>query len=175
MEETRFGFKLIQGHKSTVAECRPLGSQPVQQGLFPFGQGRCLIFVCFPSVTEREFVSLVRTAQPAVAVELRRAPRFDIGRLTRQLVFKFFEDAKCRYYDPIPHPQPDCNDLKNWLAPALDISEKDTARPIMFFLSDAEDTRVLRQRIYNAFADSDRNWEVYDVGKCCPESGPTAP
>ena len=53
----------------------------------------------FPTVTEREFLQTLEYAEPSYVLEFRSAPRFDIGKLTRQLAFQAFSDHGSTYID----------------------------------------------------------------------------
>ncbi len=163
MQKANFGFGVIEGGKPPHDGFHTPDPKLVQAGLFPFGQGRSLIFVSIPGVTEQEFVALVQIAQPAFAVELRRAPRFDIGRLTRQTVFERFEDAKCKYLDPAPKGDAGGDDVKNWIGPTLDVFRQNSGRPIMFFVSTSQDTDLLRRNICNALGCWDGEWQIFEV------------
>jgi hypothetical protein len=160
MEKASLRFGLIEGRKASH-NCT-VNSEWVQGGLFPFGQGRSIIFVCIPGVTEREFASVVHDGQPAFAIELRQAPRFDIGHLSREVVFKWFEQAKCKYLDPAPHPC-DADELKKWIRQTSDIFLSEGGRPIMFFVSTAQDTHALRSGVYEALGCSEGEWQVFEV------------
>jgi hypothetical protein len=163
MQKASFGFKLIEGHKGSRDHEQAPVVKFVQAGLFPYSQNRSVIFVFIPGITEQEFVSLVRVAQPAFAVELRRVPRFDIGRLTRQSVFKWFENANCKYIDPIPKREADSDDLKRWIGPTLDLFRENSQRPIMFFLSTTQNIRELRQAVCDALGCAGGEWTIFEV------------
>ena len=70
-----------------------------QGNLFPTPRPGLLIFVYFPDVTEQEFRDTVNYAKPSKVLELRSAPRFDIGSLNRKTVFDLFEREHVTYID----------------------------------------------------------------------------
>ena len=163
MQKASVGFGIIEGGKSSRETDQPSTFKFVQTGLFPYGAGRSVIFVYIPGITEQDFVSLVQTAQPAFAVELRRAPRFDIGRLSRETVFKWFKRANCKYLDPAPRSAVDKDDVEGWIRAAADLFRAESGRPIVFFLSTAQDVNALRQSVCNALGCFDGDWQVFEL------------
>lgn len=167
MQKAQFGFTVIEGRKSSYSACQAASQKAVQPSLFPFGSGRSIIFVSIPGITEREFASLVQLAQPALAVELRRAPRFDIGRLTRQAVFKWFDEAKCAYLDPVPWRESDETAFRRYIGNTLE-AKKHSDRPIMFFMSTAQDTDSLRCAICDVLKGLEEDWQIFEVPGSLP-------
>jgi len=70
-----------------------------QGNLFAAPRRGLLIFVYFPDVTEEEFRNTLINAKPSKVLELRTAPRFDIGNLNRQLAFQLFSEYDAKYID----------------------------------------------------------------------------
>jgi hypothetical protein len=162
MEKTSFRFGVIEGGKS-FDDYRPVESKFEQSSLFPYGQGKSIIFVCIPGISEQEFLSVVQVAQPAFAVELRPAPRFDIGRLSREVVFKWFELANCKYLDPVPRRDANVDDVEKWIRATAEIFRTKIARPIMFFISSTQNTRALRKAVCDALGCTEGNWQIFEV------------
>jgi hypothetical protein len=77
---------------------RPVETGP-QATLFPEARPGVVIFVCFPDVEEREFVSLLENARPSFVIDLRIVPRFDVGRLNRDRAFDLSDAMRTRYID----------------------------------------------------------------------------
>jgi hypothetical protein len=73
-----------------------------QSLLFPLPIRDLLIFVVFPLVNEEDLTKPLEIARPCTVLELRRSPRFDIGRLNRRLAFEWFEAIHSKYYDLPP-------------------------------------------------------------------------
>lgn len=74
--------------------------EPSAQGtLFPIPRRGLLILVQFPDVSEQEFRETIEYAKPSFVVELRSSPRFDIGRMNRQLAFQVFQRQNATYLD----------------------------------------------------------------------------
>lgn len=71
-----------------------------QQGaLLAYHQEALLILVDFDAVTEADFLQLVLNARPQFVIDLRVAPRFDVGLLNRRNVFALFEQISAKYID----------------------------------------------------------------------------
>jgi len=74
--------------------------EPKSQGmLFPLPRYGLLILMRFPDITEEEFRETLEYAKPSFVLELRASPRFDIGRLNRQLAFQVFQAQNAAYMD----------------------------------------------------------------------------
>jgi hypothetical protein len=163
MQKTGFGFGVIAGGKSAEGGRKSLESRFVQARLFPFVSGPSIIFVCVPQVSEQEFVSVIRLAQPAVAVELRRAPRFDIGRLSRQTVFKHFEEAKCKYIDPFPSREALSENIRRYIGAMVDEVKKNSGRPLMFFVSSTQHREQVSSLVCDCLGCLDQEWQIFEV------------
>jgi hypothetical protein len=70
-----------------------------QSSLFPDRRRGLLIFVYFADVTEHEFMQTLEYSEPSYVFEFRSAPRFDVGKLTRQLAFQAFSAHRSIYVD----------------------------------------------------------------------------
>ena len=71
----------------------------LQATLFPVSRRGLLIVVYFPEVTEQEFRETLEYAKPSFILEMRSAPRFDIGTLDRQQAFQVFKRHNANYLD----------------------------------------------------------------------------
>jgi len=58
-----------------------------------------VVFVSFLQIEDQDFFEVMEYAQPSVILDLRVAPRFDLGKLTRSLAFQIFEQVKASYID----------------------------------------------------------------------------
>jgi hypothetical protein len=70
-----------------------------QTNMFATTRAGLFIFVYFPEVSEEEFRNVIEYARPGVVVDLRWSPRFDLGRLNRNLAFQMFERQRSCYID----------------------------------------------------------------------------
>src|ERR1700732_3453110 len=100
-QEHNARFQIISGVKRNdiTAETFVAANPNAQATLFPTPRPGLLIFVFFPDVTEDEFKKTLELAKPAMIVELRNTPRFDIGRLNRHIVFQYFDREHSKYLD----------------------------------------------------------------------------
>lgn len=57
------------------------------------------MFIDFDAVSESDFLTAVLTGRPRIVLDLRLAPRFDLGTLNRRLVFSIFDQIGAQYYD----------------------------------------------------------------------------
>jgi hypothetical protein len=91
----RVHLHLVPAHKHEAET--PL---PFTQGvLFPLPESDVLLFTDVAKATAHEFVRLIEESQPKWIVDVRVAPRFDFGRLTRKAAFALFEKKRSRYLD----------------------------------------------------------------------------
>src|SRR5580765_8003789 len=95
------GFKVITSSDNSKEFLPSPPTLGVQEALFPFEASHLLVFVSFPEVSEDEFVSALNSLHPRVIIELRKAPRFDIGKLNRQVAFECFQRIGSSYFDLI--------------------------------------------------------------------------
>lgn len=86
-------------HSLTQLASSDLESKATERSLFATRDTSILIFADFDNLGEAEFLSFLVAASPKWIVDLRRAPRFDVGNLNRKLVFSFFEKEGSRYFD----------------------------------------------------------------------------
>ena len=125
-------------------------TKPDQQGvLFASPRPGLLIFVYFPDVTEDEFRNTVMHAKPAQIVELRSAPRFDIGNLNRQSAFRLFSEQNAVYID-LPSSVPttwDVGHLLSYLESFIRNSHLSAERPLMILLNKANLESGMEKRI----------------------------
>lgn len=60
---------------------------------------RLMVCMEFDSVTEAEFLSVFTHVRPRFTIDLRAAPRFDLGSMNRRLVFSLLEHWATKYID----------------------------------------------------------------------------
>lgn len=139
-EERRAGFKRIR-KPQRVAPTEDQFVEPASQGLlFPVPSQDLLVFVVFPLANEEDFTRPLEYARPVAILELRRSPRFDVGRLNRQLAFQWFESIHSRYYDLPPmlgSADASTADPVQMVARFLNESGNQVNGPVMILLSHA--------------------------------------
>jgi hypothetical protein len=164
--KTARGFKLIAGTgRNEMQQTAPAMTDSVQQSLLPLRSHRCLIFVSLPDVDHRDFVSLLESAGPAVVVELRRIPRFDIGPLNRQSIFDLFRQQGDVYLDfGTGEFEGSSNEdhlpLKVQKTLQHYVEQK---RPFMFLTSTAQEPPSFSKSILKWLQKSNEPWEIYEV------------
>ncbi len=108
-----------------------------QSSLFPQPKPGLIVFISFLEIHDNEFIDAIQHAQPSSIFDLRLAPRFDVGRLTRETAFALFANAHAKYFDITaavmmgkPHEE-----VIRQLSALLASGEIDMSRPIMFLLA----------------------------------------
>lgn len=99
MHRERSGLQLVKS-RQRVDLSRADFCEPGTQGLlFPVPKRGAVLFVHLHSITDVEFKEILEIAAPAFVLDLRAAPRFDIGRFNRRLAFAAFERCNSVYID----------------------------------------------------------------------------
>jgi hypothetical protein len=157
------GFQVISGGESQRKEG---GTDTVglQQHLFPFRSRRLLVFVSFASVTDTEFLSTLESIGSATILDLRRAPRFDIGKLSRQVVFGLFRRLGSTYMDLTVGAEEERDRilLEDRLKKAL-VAYEEQKRPFIFLVGRVENHPELSGEVVKFFNRSDEKWEIFQV------------
>ena len=162
---------------------KPIGGDdfrvaPWQQTLFAVPLPNLILFVHFDSVSESDFLAAIVNARPKYVIDLRVAPRFDLGTLNRRLVFSIFQQIGAQYYDVagklgVRSP----GDAK--LNPSLLIDElrtlvfRDKQRidgPIAFLVGDRQADEAYEASVArNLDSLSEKGWELLRVPHVIPE------
>lgn len=123
-----------------------------QELLFPLPRNGLLIFVHFPDVTEEEFRATLEHAKPAFVLELRSSPRFDIGRLNRQLAFQVFRSQNTTYLDLTSSlmGKADGEAVLARLKEFLQTAKPTFERPVVFLLNRSESSAGLVSGVLDA-------------------------
>lgn len=99
MSDQTNGLRLVPKHRPLDALHPLRKALPAQNVLFPSGGNHLLVFVTFSRLSDCEFLESLQLVCPRIIMDLRRFPRFDVGRLTRRLAFEHFEQTHTRYVD----------------------------------------------------------------------------
>jgi hypothetical protein len=136
-----------------------------QSGLFPRLKSGLFIFVFFPDVTEQEFRTTFEYSEPSLVMELRKSPRFDIGRLNRREAFQVFANHHSTYVDLTSSSMGkfDGEDLVSTVKQFLTIKKPAFDRPIMFLLDRSASAHPLTNQILQALRDITPEPEVCEV------------
>jgi hypothetical protein len=148
------GYTVIEGGANRPREHAPVPG--IQGTLFPFPDSRSLVFSRFSDVSQNQFISLLANLRPAFIVDLRRVPRFDVGRMNRQIAFEHFMKNDCVYVDLSTIDEGAHQKLK-----AIRRRVEAHPRPILF-LTDGPSGRRLEDGVVNVFYDADKKWNVYE-------------
>lgn len=73
--------------------------QTWQSNLFASTDPSLFIFVNVELLDERDFLTVLVASKMRFVIDLRQAPRFDIGSLNRRTVFALFERCSAKYFD----------------------------------------------------------------------------
>lgn len=166
-EERKKKFELIRKPRRVPASEEQFVESASQSLLFPMPRHDLLIFVVFPLVNEEDFTGPLEFGRPSAILELRRSPRFDVGRLNRQLAFQWFEATHSRYYDLSPmlsSSDSSSADPVELVATFLKNSRNHINGPVMILLSHAhaaEGDNDIVGEITRLFASaSDHSWKT---------------
>jgi hypothetical protein len=135
--------------------------------LFPLPKKDLLLFLLIPGVTEEEFTAALDYAKPVIILELRRSPRFDIGRLNRQAAFEWFERSHSKYYD-LASQYAATDDDSHWDSLALveAFLKRAGSRvegPVMLLVND-RGTENLATLIAQRFATASKSaWNTFEI------------
>lgn len=135
----------------------------MQQSLFLSEKARAIVFVCFPDVTEGEFVNAVEHVKPAAVVDLRKAPRFDIGKMSRHLAFEIFRRQGSLYIDLNSGAGSSDDQLLFSIRNTI-FAHRQKGKPIMFLVSATQSSSPpLLDFIVECFKGTDEAWEILQV------------
>lgn len=149
-----------------------------QHTLFARSQPNLIIFVQFEVVNESDFLAAIINARPKYVLDLRFAPRFDLGSLNRRLVFSVFQQVGAQYYDVAGKlairsardtryaPPSLINDLRTMVFRGKSRIEG----PIAFLVGNQQaDERYETSLVAQLDAFSDKGWEILRVPSVVPD------
>lgn len=156
---------------------------PAQPSLFPLPERNALFFVYVARASASEFMDLIDQAQPSWVIDVRVAPRFDFGRLTRRTVFAAFASRRCAYIDLGARLQIETRQDARWnpvfVAEELSMSFKKEGKsffgPLLFLFDDEKLLYAADEKIPGALRPSPTNgWKTF-VMRCDGSRGSYAP
>jgi hypothetical protein len=159
-------FEVLRSAKRLSPKPEDFIESEHQANLFASPKRGLIIFMYFPDVTEEEFRATVEYAKPANILELRSAPRFDIGTLNRRLAFDVFEHQNSTYIDlGCPGKESRNFDYLLWECKSvLKDSKVRLGRPMMFLMSkddaDAGLPAAIRQLVSSVLPEYNEVFEV---------------
>ena len=123
---------------------RDAQKHPVQKTLFPERKPGVVVFLEFSAMTDRELVEVMEDEQPGYIFDLRLAPRFDLGSLSRESVFELFSRISARYVDStsvLTRGQPRTA-VFDTIGRVYSTATADLSRPVVFILGNAGSSAV---------------------------------
>jgi len=170
-ETTRQRLHLVRSPRRAEISAQDF-QEPGSQGmLFPLPRHGLLIFIHFPDVTEEEFRETLEHAKPSFVLELRSSPRFDIGRLNRQLAFQAFRSQNTTYLDLTSSlmGKIDREAVLSSLRKFLQTTKPSFERPVVFLLNRSESDEGFMKRVLDTVTSfSSLASEVYEVPRFVP-------
>ena len=158
MSELSTKFTVIPGRRRIAIDSNCFTAEQLgpQTMLFPEARSGIVVFVCFPDVEEREFVSLLECAKPSFVIDLRIVPRFDVGRLNRDRAFDIFDAIGTQYIDltSILVIGSSTKDTVVRFRDFMATTNFDLSRPVVFLLSRRETSVATDSEILDALAAS---------------------
>jgi hypothetical protein len=97
-DESDRGLRIIASKQRLAISAELFARNNPQASLF--GEDEWLIvFINVSEINADDFAKAIMYAEPCVVLDLRLAPRFDVGSLNRERVFELFHAAKTTYVD----------------------------------------------------------------------------
>jgi len=165
-ETGRSRLQIVRAPQRATIKPDDFRDQGTQSSLFPDRRRGLLIFVHFADVTEHEFLQTLEYAEPSYVLEFRSAPRFDVGKLTRQLAFQAFSAHRSIYVDLTsslmgkPDGEALIGELRHFLADARLSFE----HPVMFLLNSRELGEGFTAKVLDAISSfNSAAPEIYEV------------
>ena len=72
---------------------------PAQDSFLPSSQPQTLIFLAWSKASSEDLLDIFELSKPKLILDMRVAPRFDLGQLNRKRFFDLLRDYDCRYVD----------------------------------------------------------------------------
>jgi hypothetical protein len=152
-----------------------------QHTLFAGSLPNLILFVHFEAVSESDFLAAILNSKPKYIVDLRVAPRFDLGTLNRRLVFSVFQQVGAQYYDVagklgIRSPRDSKLNPSHLIDELRTIVFRDKQHvdgPIAFLVGDQqaeEDYETLLANKLDML--SEKGWELFRVPRVLPDKRP---
>lgn len=71
----------------------------LQESFLPSSQASTLIFLAWGKISFDDIMDVFELTKPKMILDMRVAPRFDLGQLTRKQFFSFLRQYDCQYVD----------------------------------------------------------------------------
>lgn len=148
-----------------------------QNTLFASANPSLIVIVDCEHVTDHELVTTLTGSKPRHVFDIRRVPRFDIGRLTRRAAFDAFHAAGANYIDLTSihrqnksSPSPDV--IGKAMSDALSFSSKEGA--ITILVENSQFSEEYITLLLDALpSENEEPWDVFRV-PIAPSASPTS-
>ena len=170
-ETTAKGLQLVRSPRRAEISVQDFQEPGTQGMLFPLPRHGLLIFIHFPDVTEEEFRATLEHAKPSFVLELRSSPRFDIGKLNRQLAFQVFVSQNTTYLDLTSSlmGKIDSEAVLSSLRKFLQKTKPSFDRPVVFLMNRTESDEGFIESVLDTVSSfGSPASEVYEVPRFIP-------
>jgi hypothetical protein len=157
------GLRLVPKQERAAADFSRVG---LQRSLFGIRDGTLTaVFTCIPNIEDSTFIDLIKCADESTILDLRRVPRFDIGRLDRTRAFQLFENAQATYIDATSPPTSGAREEDVAQRVTTRICELiDNVRGTLIFLFGKNETSLLSMKdVLAILENTDRKFEVINI------------
>jgi hypothetical protein len=120
-----------------------------------------VVFAFFPELAESTFIDLIRCSCAGVVLDLRRVPRFDIGKLDREEAFRLFASAATTYVDAAASVSG--RNVTEELAEKIREAVGLTSGPLVFLFGREDSSLASRSEIIDALEHTGRPFEIIPV------------
>lgn len=92
-------LRLVHSDNEVVRTAAASGAASSQDSFLPSGHPSTLIFLSWARASLEDLLDIFELSKPKLIFDMRVAPRFDLGRLTRKHFFDLLKKHDCRYVD----------------------------------------------------------------------------
>lgn len=93
-------LKLVHSeYSATSAELTSTKESSAQESFLPSDKVSSLIFLAWGKVTFDDILDVFELTKPKMILDMRVAPRFDLGQMNRRQFFSFLKQYDCQYID----------------------------------------------------------------------------
>lgn len=97
-EEFGQGLRVVASKRRLAISAELFRPENPQASLFD-DDGWLIVFINVSEISGDDFAKAIRYSDPSVVVDLRLAPRFDVGSLNRERAFELFRSVGTTYLD----------------------------------------------------------------------------
>ncbi len=98
-EESDRGLRVVASKRRLAIGAELFKPANPQASLFGDDGAWMIVFINVSELTGEDFSNAIRYSEPSVVIDLRLAPRFDIGSFNRERAFELFRVVKTTYVD----------------------------------------------------------------------------